>query len=247
MLKLHTNHLTDLEKKIHRILSEAVSENDKLKIIESAEMCDASPSKISKLVRKLGFESFKQYKLYFSGQQEEVKIKEKSSEIDRLINFLKNYDTKIVDEFVSVFDRFNKIIIFGLGPSYICGEYFSYKLSTVTDKNVFVTQHEDYAIRLADKETLLIVLSVTGTFSSFENLFNEMKKRDAEAMLILEEHTNTKDSVADYVFFLTQFTQSDELLAFEKTRTVFFIFIEEIIAKLKNNIDEQIDGKYHEP
>ncbi|ALS78545.1 MurR/RpiR family transcriptional regulator [Planococcus kocurii] len=233
MLKLHTSDLTDLEKKIHRLLSEEASKNSKLKIVESAELCGVSPSKVSKMVRKLGFDNFKQYKLYFSGQQEEMKVKKKSSEIERLISFLVDYDPKIVDEFTAVFENFNKIIIYGLGPSYISGEYFSYKLSTVTDKNVFVTQNEEYAIRLADKETLLIVLSVTGTFASFENLFVEMKKKDAETMLVLEEHIDVKDSAVDYIIFLTKYTQSDELLAFEKTRTVFFIFIEEVITRLK--------------
>lgn len=234
MLKLHTNDLTELEKKIHGILSAEASNNNNLKIVESAQMCAVSPSKVSKMVRKLGFENFKQYKLYFSGQQEEMKAGETTSEIERLISFLMNYDSKIVDEFVTVFEKFNKIIIYGLGPSYISGEYFAYKLSTITDKNIFVTQNDEYAIRLANQETLLIVLSVTGTFASFENLFTEMKKKDAQTMLILEEHIDVKDSVADYVLFLTKYTQPDELLAFEKTRTVFFIFIEEIITKLKN-------------
>ncbi|NGP45650.1 MurR/RpiR family transcriptional regulator [Bacillaceae bacterium SIJ1] len=238
MLKLRTDNLTELEKKIHSTLSEAVAENSKLKIIEAADLCDVSPSKVSKLVRKLGFENFKQYKLYFSGQQASVEVRQKSTEIERLIQFLEDYDPEIVDHFISVFKNFNKVILFGLGPSFISAEYFAYKLATITDKNVFVTHHEDYAERLADEDTLLIVFSVTGKFASFENLFSAAKSKGAQAMLILEEQINTRDSQADYIFYLSKYNQSDDLLAFEKTRTIFFIFIEEIITKLNRKSDE---------
>lgn len=54
-------------------------------------------------------------------------------------------------------------------------------------------------------------------------------------MLILEEYVDTREFLADYIFHLSKFNQDDALLPFEKTRTVFFIFIEEIIAKLTNS------------
>ena len=148
------------------------------------------------------------------------------------MSFLENFDSGLVDDFVSIFQKYKKIIIYGLGPSFISAEYFAYKLTVVSDKNITVAQSEDFAKRLADEDTLLIVLSVTGKFSSFENLFNETKKNGAEIMLILEEYVNTLHSIADYIFYLSKFNQSDSLLPFEKTRTVFFIFIEEVIAKL---------------
>lgn len=238
MLKLSTDNLTLLEKEMHSTLSEKIAENSELRIIEAAEICDVSSSKVSKFVRKLGFENYKQYRLYFSGQQEAMEIRRKSSEIERLINFLESYDPKIVGDFVSVFNKYNKIILFGLGPSFICAEYFAYKLATITDKNVFVSQHEDYTERLADEETLLIVFSVTGKFSSFENLFDAIKLKGSKGMLVLEENVNTRDSKADYIFYLSTFNQSNNLLPFEKTRTIFMIFIEEIIAALHLNTKE---------
>ncbi|WP_273851161.1 MurR/RpiR family transcriptional regulator [Guptibacillus spartinae] len=233
MIKLDTNHLTKLEEDVHSKLSEVVATNDKLKILEAAELCEVSPSKVSKLVRKLGFDNFKQYKLYFSGQQIYTEKQKKSSEIDRLIQFLESFDPALIDDFVSVFEKYKKIIIYGLGPSFISAEYFGYKLTISSDKNVTVAQSEDFASRLADEDTLLIVLSVTGKFSSFENLFAETKKKGATIMLVLEEYVNTLDSMADYIFYLSKVHQDSSLLPFEKTRTVFFIFIEEVIARMR--------------
>lgn len=234
MLKLRTDNLTPLEQELHRLLTQSLQKNKKLKIIDAAELGGVSPSKVSKLVRKLGFTDFKQYKLYFSGQEEKPDPGKKgSNEIERLIQFLEHYNPKVVDDFLSVFMKFKKIVLFGLGPSYISAEYFAYKLAAITNKNIFVTHHEDYAERLADNDTLLIVFSVTGKFSSFESLFKEMKEKDSHIMLILEEYMNTRDSKADYVFHLSEYNQDSELLAFEKTRTIFFIFMEEVITKLK--------------
>lgn len=51
-------------------------------------------------------------------------------------------------------------------------------------------------------------------------------------MLILEEYDNSLALDIDNIFYLTKYTQSNSLLAFEKTRTVFFIFIEEVISRL---------------
>ncbi|KZZ83910.1 MurR/RpiR family transcriptional regulator [Bacillus sp. SJS] len=232
MIKVGTDNLTKLEEKLHETLSSAVSENNKIKIIEAAEIGEVSPSKVSKLVRKLGFDNFKQYKLYFSGQQMNLVKPHKSNEIERLMRFLENFDSGIIDDFISIFQKYEKIILFGLGPSFISAEYFAYKLATVSDKNVTVTQSEDFAERLADEKTLLIVLSVTGKFSSFDSLFQQVKKNGSSIMLILEEYVNTREFTADYSFYLSKFNQSDTLLPFEKTRTVFFIFIEEIISKL---------------
>ncbi|MDX6154501.1 MurR/RpiR family transcriptional regulator [Marinococcus sp. PL1-022] len=239
MLRLNEEKLTRLEKRIHETLSETVMTRSNLKIIDAATLCETSPSKVSKLVRKLGFENFKEYKLYFSGKSFDITSKQKSSEIERLIAFLTNYDPKMVDEFLNVFMKFNRIIIFGLGPSFISADYFAYKLNTLTDKKVFATQHEDYVGHLADEHTLLIVFSVTGAFSSFKHLFTSAKEKKSQIMLILEENKNTRDFEVDYIFRLSKFPQNDELLAFEKTRTIFFIFIEEVIARLREKLNEK--------
>lgn len=236
MLNLGLDNLRNSEKKTHELLIRTITNNKQIRIIDAAELCGVSPSTISKLVKKMGFENFKQYKLYFSGQQT-ISKKNNSSEVDRLVKFLESYDPKTADDFISVFSGFKKAIIFGLGPSYISCEYFAYKLAPLTNQNIFVTDQEDYAKQLADEETLFIVFSVTGKFTSFENLFESIKKNGAKVMFILEEYINTSNSVADYVFYLSNYEQSKSLLPFEKTRTVFFIFIEEIIYKLKKNLN----------
>ncbi|MFJ5625716.1 MurR/RpiR family transcriptional regulator [Peribacillus loiseleuriae] len=196
-----------------------------------------SSSKISKLVRKIGFESFKQYKQFFGGQPVILDDQKTSSELERLKNFLENFDPVLVDEFLTLFKKYNRIVLFGLGPSFICVEYFAYKLALVSGKNIFATQEEIPTKHLVDEETLFIVFSVTGKSASFENLFNSLKSCGAEMLLILEEYNTTLALEIDNIFYLTNSTQNENLLPFEKTRTIFFIFIEEVIAKLMSERD----------
>jgi DNA-binding MurR/RpiR family transcriptional regulator len=231
-MNINLNKLNELEISVHNKLSEFIKEKDQIKILEAAEYCNVSSSKVSKLVRKLGFDSFKQYKQFFGGQSIIQEDKEVSSELERLKHFIENFDPALADEFITLFKKYNRIVLFGLGPSFICVEYFAYKLSFVSGKNILVSQGEDHAKHLVDEDTLLIVFSVTGKFTSFENLFNGAKAKGAEILLILEEYDHSSTLKADNIFFLTQSTQNEELLPYEKTRTIFFIFIEEIIAKL---------------
>lgn len=231
-ININLKKLNDLELSVHNKLSEIIKEKDHLKILEAAEYCNVSSSKVSKLVRKLGFESFKQYKQFFGGQPIIQEDKKTSNELERLKHFIENFDTTLVEEFLTLYKKYNRIVLFGLGPSYICVEYFAYKLALVSGKHILVSQGEDHAKHLVDEDTLLIVFSVTGKFTSFENLFDGVKAKGAEILLILEEYDNSSALEADNIFYLTQSAQNEKLLPYEKTRTVFFIFIEEVIAKL---------------
>jgi DNA-binding MurR/RpiR family transcriptional regulator len=231
-ININLKKLNDLELSVHNKLSEIIKEKDQLKILEAAEYCNVSSSKVSKLVRKLGFESFKQYKQFFGGQPIIQEDKKTSSELERLKHFIDNFDSTLVEEFLTLYKKYNRIVLFGLGPSFICVEYFAYKLALVSGKHILVSQGEDHVKHLVDEDTLLIVFSVTGKFTSFENLFDGVKAKGAEILLILEEYDNSTALEADNIFYLTQSAQNEKLLPYEKTRTVFFIFIEEIIAKL---------------
>jgi DNA-binding MurR/RpiR family transcriptional regulator len=242
MINVNIEKLNPLELSVHNKLLKIIRENGNIRIVEAAEYCEVSSSKVSKLVRKLGFENFKQYKRFLRGEQIS-EGKKKSSELERLKNYIENFDPVLIDNFLSIFNKYNKIVLFGLGPSFICVEYFAYKLALLSRKSISVAQSEDYAGRLIDKETLLIVFSVTGKFSSFENLLNTVKSCGAKMLLILEEYNTSLALEIDNMFYLTRSTQDENLLPFEKTRTVFFIFIEEVIAKLKSDQDsDKLEG-----
>lgn len=59
MLKINmSSNLNELDTEIHNQLSKECKSNPKLTIVEAANLCHCSPSKISKFVKKAGFENY---------------------------------------------------------------------------------------------------------------------------------------------------------------------------------------------
>jgi DNA-binding MurR/RpiR family transcriptional regulator len=162
----------------------------------------------------------------------EIVQKKPSSELERIKNFIDEFDVSLVDEFIDLVNDYDKIILFGYGPSFICTQYFEYKLRLVTNKFVIAVPDEVSVERLIDDNSLLIILSTTGKFRSFENLNNYTKNYNCKVLLLVEEYNTSLLGHYDNIFFLTKSSQSNDFEPHEKSRTVFFIFIEEVIQHI---------------
>ena len=79
---------------------------------------------------------------------------------------------------------------------------------------------------------LLVIFTTTGAFRSFKDIYNIAKKNGSDVLMITEEYNTSLMTSCDWLFWLSKYTQSKELKPHEKSRTVFFIFIEEIIQRL---------------
>ncbi|CAH1059813.1 MurR/RpiR family transcriptional regulator [Paenibacillus pseudetheri] len=229
MVHVDVTKLNPLESKIHNVLIHASKYEKDIKITRAAELCNCSVSKISKFVNKLGFTNYKQYIHYVYGY--EIIQKKHSSELERIKHFIENFDDTLVDKFIEQLNNHDKIILFGYGPSYICAQYFEYRLRLVTNKVVIGLQDEITAINLLDENSLMIVFSTTGQFKAFDSMYEIAKSKNSSFLLLLEEFNTALLKTYDNIIFLTNSIQS-EALPYEKSRTVFFIFIEEIIQRL---------------
>lgn len=147
----------------------------------------------------------------------------------------------MVDDLLDLIDKHNKIVFFGYGPSLLCAQYFEYRLRIFTNKTIIAVADEISVASMTDKDTLLVLLTVTGTFHSFANIYAESKKRGCDVAMIVEEYNTELFSQCDRIFWLSRYPQPERLLPYEKSRTVFFIFFEEIIQRLiSKRITEQI-------
>lgn len=230
MTRIDSAKLNELERRIHRTLSASVKNEEKIGIGRAAEICGCSVSKISKFARKFGFATYKEYIGFLYGKA--PLLKESSAELTRIRDFIDAFDTRIVDEFIGILDKYDKIILFGYGPSLICAQYFEYKLRIITSKTVVTAVDEATAMVLLDDKSLFIAFSTTGKFKSFSEIFAFADERGSEALLIAEEYNTALLEDCDNIIFLTDSSQRDDLLPFEKTRSVSFIFIEEVLQSL---------------
>lgn len=236
MITIDFNHLNPLEKQIHSKLLEYSNTNHEIRITQAAEVCNCSVSKISKFVKKLGFANFKQYLDFLYGK--EIPVTNYSTELERIKKFIDEFDITMIDDFLELINDHEKIVLFGYGPSLICAQYFEYRLRTCSSKMIIAVSDEISVASLVDDTTLLVILTVTGTFQSFNNIYIEAKNKGCEVAMVVEEYNTSLFTQCDKIFWLSKFQQPSHLLPYEKSRTIFFIFMEEIIQRLLPNSKE---------
>jgi DNA-binding MurR/RpiR family transcriptional regulator len=230
MINVNLSVLNPLEQQIHAKLYDYSRQHSNIRISEAAELCDCSVSKISKFVKKLGFENYKQYLDFLYAR--EISSKEPSDELTRISKFIDEFDEKKVEELITLIEAHDKIILFGYGPSLICAQYFEYRLRTVTNKVIFAVADEISISSISDESTLLILLTVTGKFHTFESIYNAATAKSCQVAMVVEEYNTDLFKQCDHIFWLSKYNQPDDLLPYEKSRTVFFIFLEEVIQNL---------------
>lgn len=230
MINIDFSKLNPLEKQIHDQLLKYSEIHPNIKISQAAEMCDCSVSKISKFVKKLGFANYKQYMDFLYGK--EVSLTNSSKELERIKHFINEFDSSLVDDFIELLNKHDQVLLFGYGPSFICAQYFEYKLRISTNKFISTASDEITMETMLDENTLLVILTTTGAFRSFENIYQFSKKKGCEVLLIAEEYNTSLMSTCDHIIWLSRYPQSNDLKPHEKTRTAFFIFIEEIMLRL---------------
>jgi DNA-binding MurR/RpiR family transcriptional regulator len=230
MINIDLNNLNPLEKEIYNTLTQKALSISNIKIIQAAEFCNCSISKISKVVKKLGFKNYKQFMSFLYG--ETISVTFTSNELNRLKQFIDDFDSKVVDDFIDLINKHERIILFGYGPSYIVAQYFEYKLHTITNKYSIAMQDALSVKNMADNKSLLVIFTATGTFKSFEDIYRTAKEKDCTVSVVSEEYNPSLVNNCDNLFWLSKYNQPSELKPHEKSRTIFFIFIEEVIQKL---------------
>lgn len=230
-MKIQLDRMNELERTIHARLLEESREKTNLTITEAAKFADVSPSKISKMVKKMGFSGYKEYFRFLTGK-ELVKQKRLNSEFARIKEFMENFDEASVDYLAELIQQSGKILLFGYGPTNFCMEYFEYKLNFTLNKNVIRVSQPSLIPDLLTEDSLLLVFSVAGKFANFDPLFEEAKKHHAKSLLVMEELNTDLSLDSSEIIFLTKSHQNEHLKSHEKTRTILLMYIEEVIRKL---------------
>jgi DNA-binding MurR/RpiR family transcriptional regulator len=177
-------------------------------------------------------------------QGREMPQEKQSSELSRVREYIDSFDESMVTELLALMESHNNIILFGYGPSFLCAQYFEYRLRIFSNKIIVALSDEISVASIADENTLLIIMTVTGAFQSFQNVCAESRKKGCDVVLVAEEYNTNLFGQCDRIFWLSKYPQPINLLPYEKTRTVFFLFFEEIIQRLllSKKADEDQDS-----
>lgn len=230
-MQININNLNTLELNIHQQLQIAITNDNNLKITQAAEICQVSTSKISKFCQKIGFINYKQYKNYISTGKIIDDIR-KTPELIRLEKYLKKFDQKKVDKLAKLINQHKRIILHGVGPSLIAVEYFAYRLRLNCTQDIITTSEEFFITNNINNSTLVIIYTATGSFKSFNQIINDCRRKDTQYIIICEENNHIRELKNAKIIYLTNTHQKEKEQAFEKTRTLWFIYLEEVITKL---------------
>lgn len=230
MINIDFGTLNPLEQKIHAALANRSKQVNTIRITEAADICECSTSKISKFTKKLGFANYKQYLDFLYGRT--PLQSDHASELDRLETFIQTFDTGKVRDVAKLIAQKDKLVLLGYGPSYVCAQYFEYRLKTCSNKSTIAVPDEWSARTMIDDKSLLLILTVTGSFKSFSEICKDAKAKGSDVALIIEECNPELIRQYDKIFCLTRDVQSRGLKPYEKNRTLFFIFMEEVVQEL---------------
>lgn len=230
MITIDLNALNPLEKQIHEQMTCHSKTVQTIRINQAADLCQCSVSKISKFVKKLGFSSYRQYLDFLYGRDIHPPLR--SDELNRIKSFIEAFDPAMIDDLLSLIDSHDKIVLFGYGPSLLCSQYFEYRFRNCCDKTTMAVSDEVTLNNMVDDSTLLLIITETGRFLSFQDVYAAAKQNGATVVIIVEEYNTDLFNQCDKIFWLSPNPQPHHLQPFEKSRTLFFIFLEEIIQRL---------------
>ncbi len=230
--KINTSILNELETEIHQKLKNAIKDTPTLTIKTASEICNVSPSKISKFCKKIGFDNYKQYKLFISTGKL-VNSNETSDELKRIENYCKTFDHKKSLKLAKLISKSKRVILLGMGPSLIAIEYFAYRLRIVSTVDVLTTSEQFFINNHVSNNSLIIIYTATGKFTSYASLIAFCEENNYSYIIVCEENNHLEQFSNKKVIYLTNTTQKDKILPYEKTRTLWFIYIEEVISALQ--------------
>lgn len=196
--------LTSNELRIYKFCQENPSDVYEMRIHELAERAYTTAPSISKLVKKLGFNSYQEFKanirdVFSKSQNSQNHNLFTSQYIQEIQDSLNKVSEDEVKKFINFLSNCNSIITWGYGTSDSVAKYISYNLM-VLGFNVFnETDYTNCNVRsrfLAHTDCLLIV-SNSGESEMLEEIIRNAKKYGVKVAAITSRHNSTLERQAD--------------------------------------------------
>lgn len=215
-MKLHkrisenAKYLTKLEKELLQLLLENNCKftYDTFTIMNISEEFNISSTSVHRLSKKLGYNSFIQFKDdYFTKNEkeyEDVFTSDDKGFIENIVDTYKLVKQSNIDEIVEKMLKCKKITIYGMGMSNYLGKIFQIKLQLL---GIPVEQHDDsrfmrLSSRILKKEDdLVFVLSRGGETPELLEVLVETNMRGIDVVLITETRNSTSEKLSKYVVY----------------------------------------------
>ncbi len=182
-----------------------------------------SPATIIRICKKNGFKGFKEMKkallndIHFSNELVEAKVNPLkhsdfqkgitevfNNNIEAIKNTYALMDFKELEEITQLIIKSKKVILFGIGASFIVAKDFQQKLERVNKPNVLF---EDFHMQLisannAQAEDVAIIISYSGLTKEISRIAETMKKNKTPIIAITKYGSSKLISLSDYNLYV---------------------------------------------
>lgn len=236
------SELTDVEQTIYAYISNNIDKIPYMRVREIAKESHTSASSVMRFIRKVGFDSYSEFKYSFRNI-EETKKTDAHPRHDILNS--KNFDSKLydtIDNVAEVIMNAENIIFFGMGASGAMCEYAARRLATI-GYNANPLTDPTFPLYQKLKNTadnVVIVLSITGNTIEVVEAVNGYKNLDDfQIVSITGDKSSNIANLSDLV--LSYRIETKHLFHYnDMTSQLPTLFIvEELIDRVM-----QLDGEY---
>ncbi len=201
--KLDFNDLSDTDQAIYHYMSSNSDKIPYMRVREIANESHTSASSVMRFIRKLGYDSFSEFKSYFRVEQAPANTDEVFAAIKSLNpeSFPRDLEATLLSIGEKILESEN-VVFFGMGSSGSMCEYAARRLA-VLGCNSFALTDPTYPLMSKLKNTsdnMLIVLSVTGNTTEIVEIVNGFRRNDDTTIVAITSDVNsTLGKMADYV------------------------------------------------
>ena len=248
-------HFTELTKTDRKIVSQLFTNPNILinqSIQKAAEALEVSSAAIMRTVKKLDYRGLAEFKLALEemNQEEIIAVPEKST-VSQVVDTYQQMLTlleRTLDEPQMIriardLAMYHQVKVLGLGSSGLSAEQLVYSLLYQDEYVESITSRTKifYLARALTKEMYLVIYSVSGNLTFYQELFEKAKEQQSKVVLITmnrDEHLQQfVDEVVVLPSNLTNFSDKNGLRQLDN-RFVFYVF-SEILATYFDQINDK--------
>ncbi|MCX7885501.1 MAG: MurR/RpiR family transcriptional regulator [Caloramator sp.] len=218
-----------------------------ISINELAKHCNVSRTTILRLVQKLGFDGFSEFKVFIKWQLEKnrkindnITLDEFYKDLYKTIKLLKDTDFSSI---IKLIDESEKIFIYGTGTAqniiaqdlkrvFLIAEKYFHIIEGYTELNIIIPS-------LTPKD-LLIVISLSGNTQNILECINEISLRNIPIISITRFGNNKLSTIANHNLYLYissfNITENKKIENFSPYFILNDVLVREYIKYKQNNI-----------
>lgn len=229
------NELSKTEEHILLYIDTNYHEFANFNITTIATSCNSSTTSINRLIKKLNFENFAEFKFFMQSRRDNTvpKIMDERSEIElHIFNFFQNFDFSQIDELLEAIYNASTCIVIGVGQSSYLVRYFTENLNrfgisafAVKESHIINSLHP-----IIKNDAIVIFISSSG---NTKTLINAAKLLETKGITMYSLTTNKNNNIQKYVkksYNLS--TSSINYLDYQiHAQSVLFILIDIIVQK----------------